>query len=579
MKFAKVAHCFEQIEHITGRTAITQLLAQLFSQASAKEVELLCNLCLGQLQPPYLGTAFNMAEKSFIPVAAALLGKTTEEIRSEMKKEGDIGSVLALYEWPISTTLSIEEVFEQLRVIEHLSGVGSQEAKAQKMIALLQKLDSCSAKYVARMVLGKLRLGFSDMTIIDALSWMVSGDKSGHAIIEEAYNICADLGLIGKQLRADGLDSLKKMTIHIGIPVRPAAAERLPTAESVIEKIGPCVAQPKLDGFRLQIHVNRVNGSSNVHFFSRHLQDMSAMFPDLVEVCAQLPVESIICEGEAIGYNPVTGDFLPFQKTAKRRRKYDIDEVALAYPLRVFLFDILYINGADIMHLTHEERRIVLCTLMDKVKTNKIIVIPEQVINTAAELENYFEQEIAAGLEGLVIKKPDAPYRPGKRNFSWIKLKRISHGHLEDTVDCVILGYYHGTGRRVSFGIGSFLVGVYNKRKDCFQTIAKVGTGLKDDQWKALKKECDKRVIPDKPRNVECAKELTPDVWIMPSLVCAIFADEITLSPLHTANKTAEHNGFALRFPRILGYREDKSPEDATQVHEIKRLYEDQFKS
>ena len=176
-----------------------------------------------------------------------------------------------------------------------------------------------------------------------------------------------------------------------------------------------------------------------------------------------------------------------------------------------------------------------------------------------------------------MVKKPDAIYQPGKRNFNWIKFKRQEEGRLEDTIDCVILGYYAGAGKRAAFGIGSFLVGIYNKKEDCFETIAKIGTGLKDEGWKELKKKCDEIKVSAKPKNIVCAKELYPDVWVHPEIVCLIRADEITLSPLHTAGKTKEHLGYALRFPRFMGYRSDKGPEESTTIKEIKRLYEDQF--
>src|SRR5690606_31045853 len=183
----------------------------------------------------------------------------------------------------------------------------------------------------------------------------------------------------------------------------------------------------------------------------------------------------------------------------------------------------------------------------------------------------------AIGLEGLVVKRPNARYEPGKRNFNWIKLKRQEEGHLEDTLDCVILGYYPGSGKRAEFGIGAFLVGVYNKSHDSFQTVAKIGTGLKDDEWKDLKKRCDAIVVDHKPVNVECSKELAPDVWVFPEIICMIRADEITKSPLHTAGKSKKTLGYALRFPRFMGYRPDKEVYDATTAHEIERLYEDQF--
>ena len=141
------------------------------------------------------------------------------------------------------------------------------------------------------------------------------------------------------------------------------------------------------------------------------------------------------------------------------------------------------------------------------------------------------------------------------------------------------MGYYLGKGKRAQFGIGAFLVGVYNKKEDIFQTIAKVGTGLKDADWKELKKNCDQFAVKNKPKNVVCDKNLYPDVWVSPEIVCLIRADEITLSPVHSAGKTEKELGFALRFPRFMGYREDKSPDEATTVKEIKSMFKQQYRS
>lgn len=577
MNFSVVADAFDQIEQQSSRVEITKLLAVLFKQATAVEAEIICNLCMGLLHPVYVGTVFNLAEKNLIAVVARITKQDAGMVKEQLQKLGDISDVLIGHSWDRQSELTIAQVYDQLCALEKVAGTGSQEHKVHALTTLLESLDQSSAKYVVRMVLGKLRIGFSDMTIIDALSWMEVDNKSLHVPIEEAYNVCADLGLIARTIKEGGMAALKKLSIQVGIPIRPAAAERLPTAQHIIEKLGPCVAQPKLDGFRLQIHVDLQQDAPRVHFFSRHLHDMSTMFPDLVACFTDLPVKTIICEGEAIGYSVETGEFLPFQETVKRRRKHDIEKAAAAFPLRVFLFDMLYLDGESLMSLPHEQRRKKLLKVLPKTDNSLVSVIDERAVTTTEELENYFLSEVAAGLEGLVVKKIDAPYQPGKRNFNWIKLKRRQQGHLEDTIDCVILGYYYGAGRRASFGIGAFLVGVYNKAEDCFQTIAKVGTGLKDEQWKDLKKKCDELVVAHKPNNVVCPKELAPDVWVIPSIVCVVLADEITLSPLHSANKTAKHSGYALRFPRIVAYRDDKSALEVTDVVEINRLYEDQY--
>ncbi len=576
MKFSELAHYFFQIEQISGRLEMTRLLAQLLQKATPGQAAIISNLSLGQLHAPHIGTQFNLAEKNVAKALAIVLSQTEHAINEHAKIKGDLGLVIDLNAWESTDDLDVVAVFNKLCAIEQMGGIGSQEEKINALVSLLKSVDPLSARYIVRVIIGKLRLGFSDMTIIDALSWMIAGDKSLREIIENAYNVCADIGLIAQSIKEHGIESIRHMRAQVGIPILPAAAERLPTAQAIIEKIGPCIAQAKLDGFRLQIHVNKTGQKPIIHFYSRNLQDMSAMFPDLLAACEQMPVTTIICEGEAIVYDPHTGAFSKFQETVKRKRKHGIDQAIKDFPLQVFIFDVMYLNGQDVMHLTQEKRRALLLEVLDI--TNPLIhVIEEKKVYTAQELEDYFNANIASGLEGLVVKRPDSIYRPGKRNFNWIKLKRQEEGHLEDTIDCVILGYYLGEGKRAHFGIGAFLVGVYNKKEDRFETVAKVGTGLSDDDWITLKLKCDDLKVDAQPKNIFCAKELYPDVWISPSIVCRIRADEITISPLHTAAKTEQQQGYALRFPRFMDYRPDKSATEATTIHEIVRLYQDQF--
>ncbi|MEX0849644.1 MAG: ATP-dependent DNA ligase [Candidatus Dependentiae bacterium] len=577
MEFNIVSQYFQKIDDTGSRLDMTQLLADLLKRADPREAEIICNLSLGQLDPPYIGTKFSIASKNMIKVIAALQGASEKHVKDQLDVLGDLGLVVAQGGWESTGELSVTDVYETLKKIEQMHGTGSSEEKNRALQSLLASLDAVSAKYVVRMVLGKLRLGFSDMTLIDALSWMAIGDKGIKKDIEYAYNKCADIGMIAYILKTEGIDGLRELHVKLGIPIRPAAAERLPTAQAVMEKLGHCVAQPKLDGFRLQVHLDKSGDTPKIWFFSRNLQDMSYMFPDLTAAVAKLPVTNMICEGEAIVYDPNTKNFLPFQETVKRKRKHGIDQAIEDFPLQVYLFDLLYIDDQSLIDESHMMRRETLLTLLDGFNDEKVQAIDERYMTEPQQLLNYFQENISAGLEGLVVKRPDSIYTPGKRNFNWIKLKRQEEGHLDDTIDCVILGYYYGHGKRANFGIGAFLVGVYNKETDQFETIAKVGTGLKDDDWRELKKRCDAIKVDQQPKNVSCAKDLAPDVWVHPELVCMVRADEITLSPIHTANKSDEHLGFALRFPRFMGYRPDKSAKDATDIDEMKHLYDIQL--
>lgn len=574
MFFNELSKCFQSIEKTSGRLEITKLLTDIFNNSNPEEAKIIANLALGVLHPSYVGTQFNLASKSLLVVVSRLLNKSLEDVKDLAKKYGDIGElVLNEYHNDKPTNISVEDIYNRLDILEKISGTGSSEKKIEDLVRLLQEVTPLEAKYILRAINGTLRLGFSTMTIIDALSWYLIGNKSLRAKLERAYNSCADIGLLAYSVVKYKEEAPEHFKINIGVPIAPSAAERMDSAQEIIEKIGPAVAQLKLDGFRLQIHLEKTKDKFFIKFFSRNLKDMSEMFPDLVKAFKKLDIDSLICEGEAIVFDKDKNRFLPFQETVKRKRKHGVEEASKELPLRLYLFDILYLNGESLIDLSHTHRREILQSIIPSDNNDfPIKVIEEKVVNTGPELAAYFKDVISKGLEGLVVKKKLGHYIPGKRNFNWVKLKKHSKDAIADTIDTVILGYYLGEGKRSNFGIGSFLVGVYNKKKDIFQTIAKVGTGLSDTDWKILKDKCDKIKVWKKPHNVEVVDSLKPDIWVEPQIVCELKADEITQSPTHTSGNE-NGRGYALRFPRFVKYRDDKSVFDSTSVQEVERLF------
>ncbi len=577
MKFSEIAQTFEAISQETSRIAITKILAQLLAKANAEEARMICYLALGSVGPVHESIQFNIADKTLAKVVADILQISPETLKEQTARVGDLGTFIKLSDWPATGSLTLEAVYNELSAIQKISGVGSQELRMEQVKKILESLDALSASYVVRIIVGQLRLGFSDMTLLDALSWMSVGDKSLHDRLEHAYNISADIGRLAYTLKKGGIEAVDDIAITVGIPIRPAAAERLTTSQAIIDKIGPCVLQPKLDGFRLQVHVDKRGSEPQVAFFSRNLKNMSEMFPEIYQAVISLKAETIIAEGEAIAYDVQTGSFVPFQETVKRKRKHGITQMAHELPLQLFMFDILYLDGESLLQEPYIARRKILAGLLHKRHDETLVLIEEQYVKTPEELEDYFVHALEEGLEGIIAKRPEAPYQPGKRNFNWIKLKRSVTGHLADTIDCVIVGYYYGRGKRAAFGIGAFLIAVYNKEKDRFETVAKVGTGLKDQEWRDLKQACDALQISEKPHELICSKELEPDVWVKLKIVCSVYADEITCSPLHTAGKTETSLGYALRFPRFVSYRPDKSPEQSTTVDELIALFKLQY--
>ncbi|HEX7018146.1 MAG TPA: ATP-dependent DNA ligase [Patescibacteria group bacterium] len=589
MTFAHFAAYLEELEATSSRLEMTDQLSKLFQELAHDEIPAACYLMQGQLVPTYQSLEFQLSTKMVVralsrlaingqPTAEStnLFGEVTEADNSQVtklfKELGDMGLVahtLLVQKGSPKKELSILEVYDRLVIIAQESGQGSQERKLQQLTTLLADLDALSAKFVSRIVVGKLRLGFSTMTMLDALSWTMAGDKSEASLLEDAYQKKADIGLLAQQyLSQNSPDQRQKMltdmSVEVGIPVVPALCQRLNSSAEIIAKMGEVIAEPKYDGLRVQIHIHKKEKKLSI--FTRNLENVSHMFPELNAAIDQLNVETAVLDGEAIGYNRETGEIVTFQETSTRRRKHEIEETAKKVPLRFYIFDVLALNGKSLLPLPLRERKDVLHNLF---KENEVLYKTPSITTSDPEvLRNFHNQQLAKGLEGAVIKQIDSPYQSGRKGWSWVKIKEEegATGKLKDTLDVVVMGYYFGRGKRTGFGIGAILVGVKNEGQEKpFVTIAKIGTGLSDEQLREMKRRLDELAVTEQPKEYDVSKALVPDVWAAPDLVIEVAADELTKSPNHSA-------GVALRFPRLVKIREDKSAEQATTVSELDSL-------
>ncbi|MFH0979387.1 MAG: ATP-dependent DNA ligase [Candidatus Roizmanbacteria bacterium] len=569
MKFSELAIYFDKISQVSSRLEITRILAELFRKLSPEEIEKVVYLLQGRVRPAYEGINFGMAEKMIIKAVVSALNIEKSYFEKEFKRIGDLGEAAEYFKKQYHSfeekdleTIVVYEMFYRLTTS---SGIGSQEAKISLLSQLIRQLDSLSSRFLVRLPTGNIRMGFSDMTVLDAYSWMLKGDKSLRPAIEKAYHVRPELGFIGRVIKEKGIKSLDKIGPKVFTPIIMMKAERLSSAAEILKQIGKCLVEPKFDGFRLQVHKK----NNNVKLFSRSLEDVTFMYPDIVSgVKKQVKPKEIIFEGEAIGYNIKTGEFLPFQETVQRKRKYDIEKMTKEIPLRLFSFELLYRDGVNFISKPFIERRSI---LEESIKTNRdlvketVVIADQEEVNQEEKLEKLFDQEVEKGLEGVIAKKIDGVYKPGAREWNWIKYKRSYSAKIQDTIDCLVMGYDLGKGKRTVFGIGAFLVGVLDEKKDQFVTIAKIGTGLTDEEWKQLQVKSHAAKVKTKPNNYFVNKMMECDVWITPSIVVEIRADEITKSPVHTA-------GFALRFPRLERFRDDKNPLEATNLKELKSM-------
>lgn len=597
MQFSHFAQYLEKLEQTSSRLTMTAQLAELYQKLDRNEIAPATYLMQGKLVPAYESLEFNLSIKMIERALAQLLSHGSaannhhaadqlaaqtnlfgEEdtthllsiVTKHFKKMGDIGSVAQqiVKEMGLrSSSLSLAAVFAELNQIARYSGTGSQEKKLINLAQLLGQSDPLSARYIVRIIMGKLRLGFSTMTLLDALSWATTGNKSDRDTLEEAFNKQADVGRLATVYltatsTAARAKALAAYTVHIGVPIIPALCQRLNSTTEIIEKMGEVFVEPKFDGLRVQIHYQR---GQQTRALTRNLEDISAMLPELTQLDSLLDCDSCILDGEAIGYNPKTNQLVPFQLTITRKRKYGVSEHALEVPLRTYVFDLLELDGTALIDQPLNQRKKLLAKLFEPT----IAFAQTAYIRSTDpdQITQFHHQQLALGLEGAVIKQVDSVYRGGRKGWRWVKIKEAegTQGKLSDTLDCVVMGYYVGRGKRSQFGLGAFLVGVLDEKNDQIVTLSKIGTGLTDEQLAEMKQRCDQLKVPNQPSQYQVHKDLFPDVWVEPGLVVEIAADELTKSPKHSA-------GVALRFPRLLGFRDDKTWQEATTLKETTQI-------
>lgn len=614
MELKTFTNYLNQLEQTSKRLEITAILKELITEIESDQIDKAAYLSLGTLNATFKDEKFNIAEKMMLRALESAYNTPQDEVSVQFSKEGDLGMVARYLALKQNTSesaknqLNILELHDKLEKIAKLEGSGSQDAKITKTAELLRSVDEDSAKFITRIVLGTMRLGFTEITIIDALTDYIDqiselnltkdSRKELKKQLEDIYYTHPDIGLICKKVKENGLEGVKDIKIETGVPILAQKAQRLPSFEEIIEKMGTIWAEYKFDGTRVQLHLDRnkeaeiteleqkslfddtLFGSESqdpdkrmlIKTYTRNLEETTYQYPDIVEAAdKQIKAASVILDGEAIGFDPETKEFLPFQQIMQRKRKHNVKEMAEKVPLKYFVFDILFLNGESLTERPLRERKEILKSIIEVGNKNTDVIVIDEYpeLNNVEELKAYFEDAREKGLEGLILKKPDAPYQAGARSYTWVKLKVADTKLLDDSVDVVVLGYYMGRGVRSEFGIGGFLAGIYDPEEGIFKSITKVGTGLSDKQWVLLKTKADLVATAGntQPKDVVIDKMYTPDVWIEPTLVVELGADEISVSQTHSL-------GYALRFPRLIKFRDDKKATDSTTPEEIKQMHD-----
>jgi DNA ligase 1 len=586
LQFSYIVDAFEKMELTSSRLALTDYLVSLLQITPPEIIDKVIYFIQGKLHPDYEGIELGLAEKMALRALSQSSGTSMAAILEIYRKTGDIGDTTrevmssknqsTLY----SEKMSVERVYFTLNKIALTTGIGSQELKIRLVSSLLNDSTPRESRYIMKFVLGTLRLGIADNTVMDALAIAFTGNKSNRLVLENAYNVSSDLGSVAKVLATQGIESAKSTKITLYKPVRPMLAERVSNAEEALQKMegSTAAAEYKLDGERIQIH----KGKDRVELFSRRLERITEHYPDITKAVRSLKkVNEAIFEGEVVAIDTQTSEFLPFQELMHRRRKYGIQEAMEGYPVILNMFDVLFLDGATKTSLPYNLRRDLIRKIVDRNSKNGgiILVVPQCIVKNPEEIEKFMASAIENGCEGVMLKQLTSPYRAGAREYAWIKLKREYRSDLADTLDLVIVGALYGRGRRVG-KYGALLLAAYDRVSDMFKTTCKVGTGFTDKHLEDFYSNLEKYRINHKHARVDSRMEM--DVWFEPRIVIEVIASEITLSPSHTSaiDSIRQNYGLALRFPKFTGkIREDKNPEDATTAEELIELYKAQIRT
>jgi len=581
MQYGQIVDAYVEVQETTKRLEMTARLADLFSDTPPDQLRMAVYLTQGRVHPPFLGGELGLAEKLVVKAIALGTGHSVDEVQGSMYDTGDLGTTcesflerkvqMALF----TEELTVEKVYGNFLKMVDATGPASQDLKMKLVADLLHSASPVEGRYIVRTILGRLRLGVGDMTIIDALGSAFGVERKP---LERAYNIHPDLGEIAAAIAEDGPEGLDRFSISAGIPVHCMLAERLPSISDILEKMeGTAALEYKYDGLRVQAHIL---SDGSIELFSRQLERITDQYPDVVSaLVASEPVRDTIIEGECVPIVPETGEMLPFQVVSRRRgRKHGLDRAIADIPVSIILFDCLLAGGEDVTLRSYPERR---RTLEGVLTPGDGVGFAESLVTSdPVEGERFFTESIGRGGEGIVAKSvaDDSIYRAGSRGFLWIKYKRDYRMELTDSLDLVPVGAYRGRGKR-SGVYGALLMASYDRENDSFETVCKLGTGFDDETLKEMVEMLDDIRLDGKHPRV--SSRLEADVWLEPRYVLEVAGAEITHSPVHTCalDRLREGAGLAVRFPRFTGnWRDDRSPEDATSTDEVVSMYERQVK-
>ncbi|NIO21452.1 MAG: ATP-dependent DNA ligase [Candidatus Aenigmarchaeota archaeon] len=564
MKYSKLVDLYEYLEQTPSRLKKIESIADFFRKSELDILEKVALLVQGRVFPSYSEMEIGVADKMMIKVISSSTGFPDNEVVKIFKETGDLGlTVEKLMERKkqktlVSRELDIQKVFENLSRLAKVEGKGSQDVKISLVRELISNAKPKEAKYIVRTVLGQLRIGVAEGVLRDSIAKAFFPDKGKEEnkeivnAIEWAWFLRPDYSEIAKIAKEKGLNGLRRVSIEIGKPYHVLLAEKAKDLKEALAKFERPSLEFKYDGARVCIHKR----SDKFWFFTRRLEDITKQFPDLLELARKgIKAGECIVEGEMLGIDSKTGSPLPFQMLSQRiKRKYDIERMEKEIPIQVNLFDVVFYSGKDLFSEPLEKRRKTLEKIIKPV-SGKFQLAERIVTKDLREAEKFYKRALKARQEGVIVKNLDAKYQPGRRVGYWLKVKPIM-----ETLDLVITGAEWGTGKRANW-LGSFILSC--RKGDKFLECGMMGTGIKEKGEGVTFEDLTRQLKP-------CIeKESGKSVDIRPKIVVEVAYEEIQKSPNYSS-------GFALRFPRLLKIRVDKSPSDADDVERIEKIYRQQ---
>ncbi len=550
VKYRELATLYRNLEKTTLKTLKTHLVAEFLRKTPEDTLPIIPYLILGKVFPDWDERELGVGEKLLIRAVSLATGVDPSSIENSIKETGDLGeSVARAIEHRkqrsfFSQPLTVKRVYETFVKVAEAQGEGSQERKMRYLANLFMDATPEEGKYIARTVLERMRTGVAEGILRDAIAEAFNVDPG---LVERAYMLTSDFGHVILVAKREGNEGLKGVKIQLGKPIRPMLAQNAAGVEDALQEMGGKAAfEIKYDGARVQVHKD----GDRVIVYSRRLENVTKSIPEIVDaILSSVKPDRIIIEGELVAVGE-GGRPRPFQFVLRRfRRKYNIDEMVRKIPLELNLFDVLYVDGTSMVDVPFVDRR---RKLEEAVAESEKIKLAVQVVtDDKGEAEKFYHEALELGHEGLMAKRLDSVYEPGNRGKKWLKIKPTM-----ENLDLVIIGAEWGEGRR-SGVLASFLLGAVDEERGVIVPVGKVGSGFTDEDLMEFTKML-------KPLIVE---EHGKEVGIEPKVVIEVTYQEIQRSPKY-------ESGFALRFPRYVALREDKSPEEADTVERIARLYE-----